>query len=1330
MLNDGFKYRLSNQLPIKTLVFVVFSFIFLFQNITFAVTTKTADYTITGDDDVIFVDSTYKSLTMTLPSAVGISGKQYTIKKIDNSANVVTIATTLSQTINGSSTQIINTTPIVVQSDGSNWTLVSGTPFHPTTLSGLVSLFDADYGVTEESGNAYKAISFDSTLTQYVGATATTTFNPGAGDFTIGFSVYLDSLPTSGYRTFYQSGTIGSTQDFIWGNIYQDGNIAFYMGDGATTLYALAASFKQLSAGRWYTIIVRHDRDTGFVIKVDGATYNVAGNLANFTSSVDPGGLKIGGYAAGATIPGKIDGFFYMSRASTDAEDTWLNNSGAWRQFSELGVVGTAGENLTPSVIKGWYDFENGSVLGTDSSGNGKNLATTGSPTQTNGINYRALSVSSWRDTSSNNYNFSQSLPLSQPSYSTDAINGHSALSFTGNMNMTTTLSSSLGRNFTIFAVAKKTNPVTSTSTLLDGDSGNHTTIGSNANGRWVANLGTEIYSQRSEISNYHIFSLAQSGSTSIIGVDGYEKIDNAGSNSMGDGIILGQDNTGSNQWVGNLAELIIFNRSLSLYERNMLQKYLSLKYALPLGKMIVYFDGASIIYSRTPYSATYDLIQQMNCDYVLNSGGASIYRSSVCSYIGGGIIVPATNADSSKTGSITIDSLGDDIAPININGTYFAGDHGAAYGLTVTVASHDKTNVDIGSKWSDSSNNQYTLMATAYNNDATHLLFVSDNSSVSTPKYWSFRTTIVGSSLTHVSGATNTGSITFTGQSLVQIFPAIRNVSKSILLNGTTVPSGSGTHLADFFDVRHIYEGLDLDSVVNYVQSQVGSASAPSFDHASISSLFTRDITYRFQPTGVSTVDETLTIDNSISRLSYGGFIQGAAPIIPSSGTLKLYAPKIEPFSLNGNNYNPSSIQDITNLLDSWYLTSSYWSDPNDPPERVLEYSLTSGDSKYVAKQIGYIPELMNTALNRKANVNYGVGSLFVYNSSKKMYPSAMSGGSVNFPGNGTLTSGSTYRTVAFRSLKNGAELPVLTDVVVYNSPYSNDYYLTFDSHQNFDGNIILPPWLTGYNITVVDSNENTSILDSTVEDDGVHVVITNNYGYGILKLSVSAIGGTPTVSLTSPTESANVSGIINLAATATDNTYGISGVKFYYDNTIIGSEITSPSSVNTYTTTWNTADAANGSHTISAVARNVNNSYSTSTVNIVISNIVSTPSPGSSSGSSGSRVRLGPLPTTSPVPKIISRFIFTKNLREGMRSNDVKNLQIFLNNNGFFVTTKGPGSKGNETNYFGPATKSALMKFQQYYKKEILLPLGIQYPTGIFGEKTRKVFNSFMGI
>jgi Putative peptidoglycan binding domain len=76
-----------------------------------------------------------------------------------------------------------------------------------------------------------------------------------------------------------------------------------------------------------------------------------------------------------------------------------------------------------------------------------------------------------------------------------------------------------------------------------------------------------------------------------------------------------------------------------------------------------------------------------------------------------------------------------------------------------------------------------------------------------------------------------------------------------------------------------------------------------------------------------------------------------------------------------------------------------------------------------------------------------------------------------------------------------------------------------------------------------------------------------------------------------------------------------------------------------------------------------------------------------------------------------------FTLNRQLWDESPDILALQQFLNSHGFTVASTGPGSPGNETDYFGTKTYQALVKFQQ----------GNNLPaTGYFGPLTRALINS----
>ncbi len=91
------------------------------------------------------------------------------------------------------------------------------------------------------------------------------------------------------------------------------------------------------------------------------------------------------------------------------------------------------------------------------------------------------------------------------------------------------------------------------------------------------------------------------------------------------------------------------------------------------------------------------------------------------------------------------------------------------------------------------------------------------------------------------------------------------------------------------------------------------------------------------------------------------------------------------------------------------------------------------------------------------------------------------------------------------------------------------------------------------------------------------------------------------PTVSITSPAAGATVSGTTSLTASASDNV-GVAGVQFRIDGANFGAEDTTAP----YSISWNTGSASNGSHSITAVARDAagNRSPVSAPVTVTVNN------------------------------------------------------------------------------------------------------------------------------
>jgi lysophospholipase L1-like esterase len=97
-----------------------------FAGIRDAIIIKTGNYTASMGDSVILCNASAGAVTITLPTASGVAGRAFQVKKTDSSANACTIATTSAQTIDGAASVALTVqySSRKMESDNFNWQVI------------------------------------------------------------------------------------------------------------------------------------------------------------------------------------------------------------------------------------------------------------------------------------------------------------------------------------------------------------------------------------------------------------------------------------------------------------------------------------------------------------------------------------------------------------------------------------------------------------------------------------------------------------------------------------------------------------------------------------------------------------------------------------------------------------------------------------------------------------------------------------------------------------------------------------------------------------------------------------------------------------------------------------------------------------------------------------------------------------------------------------------------------------------------------------------------------------------------------------------------------
>jgi phosphodiesterase/alkaline phosphatase D-like protein len=295
----------------------------------------------------------------------------------------------------------------------------------------------------------------------------------------------------------------------------------------------------------------------------------------------------------------------------------------------------------------------------------------------------------------------------------------------------------------------------------------------------------------------------------------------------------------------------------------------------------------------------------------------------------------------------------------------------------------------------------------------------------------------------------------------------------------------------------------------------------------------------------------------------------------------------------------------------------------------------------------------------------------------------------------------------------------PVISNIDVVESITTAT--ITWDTDETSSTQVQYGP-TDSYGTTTTETDTAPRVLSHSVELTG----LTESTTYHFRVISKDASNNTATgtdQTFTTTSSDSTAPTISDIIASAGSNSITVT-----WTTNEAGSSILEYGTTNSYGTITSETDTTPRvtSHTISVSGLNNCETYNFRVKsNDALSNLgVSNNNTIKTSGCARSGSVANPVYVTNNTTPVINNnstpsenaFKFLVDLKEGMTHPDIKKLQEFLNSKNISVAISGVGSVGKETNFFGPATKNAVINFQK--KNNILPSLGFVGPknSGIY--------------
>jgi len=439
---------------------------------------------------------------------------------------------------------------------------------------------------------------------------------------------------------------------------------------------------------------------------------------------------------------------------------------------------------------------------------------------------------------------------------------------------------------------------------------------------------------------------------------------------------------------------------------------------------------------------------------------------------------------------SMDVHNVGmDESCPIKLNSMFLAGTHGVI-GYKATAVAHGKANEDVGSIWDDGID-EWVLY---YIDSADAVTFVRRYSGASDE--WTISTQDFGSgTLTHVSGATNTGDVTVTASAQAQVIPIIRGYLAELRVDDVPI-SDDGTYKGERVTLGEVYSLLNAALQQDYLIAEVGAAS-PDLDNADIGEQVRFYYEFEWNLFGAMSIRTAQGVKDNYRRaanIDYWGGLQlqrlSLVGDVPSGmhDEVHLYVPEIAPV----DGYDLEAVADITSNAANVVLPRTSCDDPDDPASHFCLIGKDSGGVTLSGHLFGYSREEGNgVPATRAAKVD----TVLLFSAAEKMYPFAVDGAA------GDAAEGDVESVTAFRApfMPTDADLTVPGVVVTM----SGETYVYITAHQTLtQKSVAIPDKYTGKAVTTVKGHANVTVHSTFVSAAAIIISVSSGYGDVVLRL------------------------------------------------------------------------------------------------------------------------------------------------------------------------------------------------------------------------------------